>query len=142
MPALEAPFLFLTTRFVLGFFRPLGILALAFLFFGFFLGVVEAVRAPAQREVSPASSRMTMSCDIIQACQIIDASGLAVAGLLTSQGETCLVAPVELAKRRPVPAVSQPPSSLPWMSYLVSDMLLPALSVPVYRRGLRRARGR
>jgi hypothetical protein len=90
----------------------------------------------------PRANRMQLSCDFIEGCQIVNARGERLAGLTQAQGETFVTAEVQLADTAPVPAGPQPPSSLPWMIYFISDILLPALSLPVYRRGLRRALGR
>jgi hypothetical protein len=90
----------------------------------------------------PQANGMHMSCGMVEGCQIVDARGQRVAGLGQAQGETFVTATVELADTTPVPIRPQPASELPWMMGFISDVLLPALSVPVYRRGLRRAWGR
>lgn len=43
--------------------------------------------------------------------------------------------------QKPAPGPVQPASMLPWFTYFFSDILLPALAIPVYRRGLRRTWG-
>ena len=61
--------------------------------------------------------------------------------LTQGQGETFTIAEVTLADQIPSPRGSQPKSPLPWTSYFLSDTVLPALMLPVYRRGLRQAWG-
>ena len=98
--------------------------------------------APRLIKYLPQANRMRMSCDFVQGCQIVSAGGQVLAALSQSQGETFAIAEVALAGVKPVPHEPQPPSSLPWMLYFISDVLLPAVTLPVYRRGLRRAWGR
>ena len=89
----------------------------------------------------PQASQMQMSCDMVPGCKVVDASGRVLAELSQEQGEAFTVAEVSLADARPSPQGDQPVSPLPWLAYFTSDVLLPSLSVPVYRRGLRRAWG-
>ena len=109
---------------------------------GFLTVLAFVAGAPRLIKYLPQANEMQMSCDFIEGCRIVDARGQLLAGLAQAEGETCVVATVELADTTPVPIKPQPLSSLPWMIYVISDVLLPALSVPVYRRGLRRAWGR
>ena len=90
----------------------------------------------------PQANRMQMSCGFIQGCQIVSAEGQVLASLSQSQGETFAIAEVALADPKVLPQEPQPPSPLPWVLYFISDVLLPGMAIPVYRRGLRRAWGR
>jgi hypothetical protein len=85
---------------------------------------------------------MRLSCDLVQGCKAVDAGGLVLAELTQKQGEAFTVAEVTLADERPYPRELQPLSPLPPLTYFISDVLLPSLTVPVYRNGLRRTRGR
>ncbi len=89
----------------------------------------------------PQADRMEMSCDMTQGCKVVDANGRVLTELTQEQGETFTVAEVTLADEKPRPQEPQPASLVPLLSYLSSDVLLPALTVPVYRKGLRRAWG-
>jgi hypothetical protein len=89
----------------------------------------------------PQASQMHMSCDMVQGCKVIDASGRVLAELTQAQGETFAIAKVTLADERPSPQEAQPASPLSWFTYFISDVLLPSLTLPVYRQGLRRAWG-
>ena len=84
---------------------------------------------------------MEMACDLTPGCKVVDAGGQVLAELTQEQGETFTTAEVTLADEKPRSRGPQPASPVPFLSYLSSDVLLPALSVPVYRRGLRRAWG-
>ena len=103
---------------------------------GSFLTFLPA--APWLARYLPQSSRMQMSCPMVPGCKVVGADGQVLAALTQEQGETFTVAEVTLADERPRPRGPQPASPVPFLTYLVSDVLLPSLSVPVYRRGLRR----
>ena len=89
----------------------------------------------------PQANRVQMSCDMVQGCKVVDASGQVLTELTQEQGEAFTVAEVTLADEKPCPQEPQPASPLPFFTYFASDVLLPSLSVPVYRKGLRRAWG-
>ncbi|MBU0704821.1 MAG: carbon-nitrogen hydrolase family protein [Chloroflexi bacterium] len=89
----------------------------------------------------PQASQMQMSCDMTPGCKVVDANGCVLAELTQEQGETFTVAEVTLADEKPRPRGPQPASPVPFLSYFSSDVLLPSLTVSVYRKGLRRAWG-
>jgi len=72
---------------------------------------------------------------------VVDAGGEILTELTQAQGETFTVADVTLADETPHPRGPQPASRAPFLTYLSSDVLLPALTIPTYRRGLRRTWG-
>jgi hypothetical protein len=84
---------------------------------------------------------MHMSSEYIAGCTVVDASGQVLAALTQEQGETFAVAQVTLAEKRPRPQGPQPASSVPFLTYLSSDILLPGLTIPIYRQGVRRILG-
>jgi hypothetical protein len=90
----------------------------------------------------PQAGQMQMACDMVPGCKAVDARGRVLTELTQEQGEAFTMAEVTLAERRPRPSGAQPPSRWSFFVYLVSDVLLPWLSIPVYRRGLRRAWGK
>ena len=90
----------------------------------------------------PQASRMQMSCGMTQGCKVVDASGRVLAELTQEQGEAFTMAKVTLADEKSFPKGCQPTSPLSWFVYFVSDVLLPSLTIPVYRKGLRRAWGK
>jgi hypothetical protein len=89
----------------------------------------------------PQANRLQLACDVVQGCKVVDAHGQVLAELEQAQGETFTIAEVILADKKPSPRSPQPGSLLPQFSYFTSDILLPWLTLPVYRRGLRRAWG-
>ena len=107
---------------------------------GTFLAFLPA--APWLVKYVPQASRMEMSCDMTQGCKVVDVSGQVLTELTQEQGETFTIAEVTLADERPRPRKPQPASQVSSITYLSSDVLLPALTVPTYRKGLRRAWGK
>ena len=87
------------------------------------------------------SGQMRLSCGMVPGCKVVDATGRSLAELTQEQGEAYALAQVSLPETRPSPVASQPPSRLPLAAYVLSDVLLPALCIPDYRRGLRRTWG-
>jgi predicted amidohydrolase len=88
------------------------------------------------RHVSGAD-KMRLSCGIVPGCKVVDHQGRVLAELTQDEGETFTLAEVMLADEKPSPLGPQPRSGLPWQAYFVGDVLLPALSMSVYRRGVR-----
>ena len=97
--------------------------------------------APWLAKYLPVADQLEMSCGFMPGCKVVDASGKVLAELPQEAGEAFTLAEVGLTEKKPQPQSSQPPSAVPWPSYLVSDMVLPWLSIPVYRSGLRQAWG-
>ncbi len=89
----------------------------------------------------PRADRIQVSCDMLPGCRVLDANGQALAELTQDQGETFIITEVVLAAEKPSPQKPPPASPLPWFAYFISDMLLPLLTLSVYRKGLRRAWG-
>ncbi|MBN1992851.1 MAG: carbon-nitrogen hydrolase family protein [Anaerolineae bacterium] len=108
--------------------------------FGSLLSMVPA--APWLLKYLPQANRMRLSCNFVQGCKVVNAGGQVLVELSQAEGETFTIAEVTLADRPPQPAGPQPPSPLPFISYLTSDTILPLLSTPTYRRGLRRVWGK
>lgn len=90
----------------------------------------------------PQASQMQMTCDMVQGCEVVAASGQVLAELTQEQGETFTIAEVTLPDRKPRPQGPQPASPVSWLSYFASDIVLPLLTIPVYRQGLRLAWGK
>ena len=82
-----------------------------------------------------------MSCDLIQGCKVVDASGRVLAEMQQTDSEGFTHATVSLGGRVAKPSQPQPPTRVPQFAYLSSDILLPWLMRPIYRRGVRRAWG-
>ncbi|MBN1218360.1 MAG: carbon-nitrogen hydrolase family protein [Anaerolineae bacterium] len=108
--------------------------------FGSVLSMVPA--APWLIKYLPQANQMRLSCDVVQGCKVVDAGGQVLTELSQDEGEAFTIASVTLADQLPQPITPQPPSRLPFMGYLTSDIILPLLSTPIYRRGVRRVWGR
>jgi len=93
--------------------------------------------APALLKYLSQADRVQMSCDMAPGCQVIDAQGRVLAALAQADGETFTSAAVTLPAERPAPRGPQPETGLSRLAYLASDILLPLVSLPAYRRGLR-----
>ncbi|HET91291.1 MAG TPA: carbon-nitrogen hydrolase family protein [Chloroflexi bacterium] len=90
----------------------------------------------------PQAHGMEMACDMTPGTKVVGADGRVLAALSQEQGESFAIAAVTLPDERPSPSgKTQPASPLSPLVYFASDVVLPALSVPVYRRGLRQAWG-
>lgn len=100
-----------------------------------------ATTAPWLARYLPQADRLQMSCDMAPGCKIVDAAGRVVTELTVEQGESFAIGDVALADETPVPRGPQPAAPLPKLTYLVSDTLLPQITIPVYRNGLRQAWG-
>jgi len=101
-----------------------------------------AFLAPWLLRYLPQANRMWMSCEMTPGCKVVDGSGQVVAEVGQERGESFAIAGVGLADSSPRPQGPQPPSPVPRLAYLSSDLLLPALTAPLYRRGVRRVWGR
>ncbi len=89
----------------------------------------------------PVADEIKMSCDIIHGCKVVDAAGNVLHEIPKGAGDAFALAEVTLPAENPAPAGPQPPARVRAFSYFTSDYLLPWLTIPVYRKGLRRAWG-
>jgi hypothetical protein len=97
--------------------------------------------APWLARYLPMADRMRMSCDLIQGCKVVAADGRVLTEMEQAQGEGFTIATVALADAPPRPRGAQPTSWVPPFAYASSDIVLPRLVEPIYRRGVRRAWG-
>ena len=97
--------------------------------------------APRLIKYLPQARRLQVTYTFVQGCKVVDAEGMVLTELTQAQGETFTVAEVILPEKRPVPRGAQPKPPVPLPAYWISDVLLPGLALPVYRRGARRAWG-
>jgi hypothetical protein len=89
----------------------------------------------------PQAHRMRMACDFVPGCKVVDASGQIISEISQAEGEAFTTAEVMLADQPAQPQGEQPRPKLSPLLYLTSDTIVPLLSIPTYRRGLRRAWG-
>jgi predicted amidohydrolase len=97
--------------------------------------------APHMVRYLPQASRVTIQCNFVAACMLVNARGEILAERSQAEGEGYALADVELPAIRPQPQERQPRRRVSALSYLISDLLLPGLCIPVYRRGARAAWG-
>ena len=93
--------------------------------------------APWLLKYLPQADQLQMSCDMVHKCKVVDASGEVLTELTMKDGESFTLAKVYLAESRPSLQEPQPVSLLPNLVYFLSDVLLPTVVRPVYRKGLR-----
>ena len=89
----------------------------------------------------PQANEMRLRCPMTPGCKVVGAEGEVLAALSADDGEMYVVAEVALAEKRPYPVGPQPKTGVSPLAYLSSDYLLPWLTIPTYRRGLRRVWG-
>lgn len=89
----------------------------------------------------PGANRLRARCDMLPATQIIDADGAVVAACSQDDGEAVITAQIALPDVALRPLAPQPPARVPKLSYIISDLILPALTRWQYRRRLRRTYG-
>jgi hypothetical protein len=89
----------------------------------------------------PEANQLEMSAEMIPAGKIINAVGETLSSLKPEDGASYCIAQVQLSKEKKQRLESQPKTGIPWMTYLISDILLPGISIPVYRKGVRQAWG-
>jgi hypothetical protein len=89
----------------------------------------------------PMANEMQMSCDLVEGCKVVTADGTVLTELSQEAGETFVMATVTLHAQKPIPKNEQPKAIISPLSYLASDYILPLLTTPIYRAGLRRTWG-
>lgn len=94
--------------------------------------------APIFARYLPQARQLQMSCPMAPGCKVVAATGAVLAEVPAGAGDAFTLATVSLPEARPRPQAAQPRSTVPWLAYLSSDVILPLLSIPTYRRGARR----
>jgi hypothetical protein len=88
----------------------------------------------------PHADRVQLACNMTPSTKVVSAAGEVLAELTQEQGEAFTLAEVHLSDRKPSPQGSQPRSTVVGPVYFISDVWFPALTKPIYRRGLQRIR--
>jgi predicted amidohydrolase len=86
------------------------------------------------------AEQVQLESDYYNETYVADAWGTVLAQVPAEQ-EGWVLAEVELADTPPQPAGPQPKFGISPMSYVFSDVLIPAMMVPLYRAGVRRVYG-
>jgi hypothetical protein len=102
---------------------------------------VMAAAAPSLLRYLPEATVLELRCGLVAGCRIIDAGGQAIATRGQEQGEGSCVGTLRLLDAPPRPHGRQPTSPLPVLAYLLSDWVVPWLSISAYRQGLRDVSG-
>ncbi len=80
---------------------------------------------------------MQLSCDFVQGCKVVDSDGRVLSELPQSAGESFTTGEVTVSTKKQAPKRLQPKVPIAWLTYFSSDVILPILMRPVYRRGIR-----
>ncbi len=99
--------------------------------------LLYVVSAPRLVRYLRQAGRVEASYDMVHRCKVVDAHCEVLAELTEDDGEAFALAEVSLADPRPRPTQRQPASLMAGSTYFLSDVLLPAIAVPVYRKGRR-----
>jgi len=94
---------------------------------------------PAMPQVAPHLSQadqMQVSCEMTQACKIVNSAGEIVTRLDPMQGETYALGEIEIADEKPQPIGPLPGPTANGFTYFTSDVILPFISRSVYQRGV------
>jgi hypothetical protein len=97
--------------------------------------------APQLAKYLPQAGQMQMTCQMVQGCKVVAGDGRVLSELAQADGETFTMAEIILPDRKTQPHGRQPAAPISPLSYLASDYLLPILTTPVYREGLRQTYG-
>ena len=81
------------------------------------------------------ADRMQMSCDIVQACKVIDRNGEVLSQVPEGVEESFTVSEVNIAVPRPIPKGHQPPSLIPRKTYFFEDIYINLINRSVYQKG-------
>lgn len=84
-----------------------------------------------------ASKDASLESDFVEGCKILDAEGKVQAKVTQVAGESFARADVQIAASKPKPGTQQPKSLLPKLTYLASDLMLPLIMRPFYRKKVR-----
>jgi N-carbamoylputrescine amidase len=100
--------------------------------YGSFLGLLPT--APWLLRFMPQIRQVEVSASLVEAARIFASDGHQLAGLRNEQGENFAVAEVSFLANHPKPRGPQPRPPVPLLVYLVSDRLLPTVSLGTYAR--------
>ncbi|HNT26408.1 MAG TPA: carbon-nitrogen hydrolase family protein, partial [Anaerolineales bacterium] len=77
---------------------------------------------------------LSLTCPMIPGCKLVDGDGSVLAERSQAEGEGFTLASVSLPQAPPQPQGPQPPRRADWMTYFLSDGLLPWLTASLYER--------
>ena len=97
--------------------------------------------APWLAKFVPIAHKMEMTCDMVSGGKILSAEGQAQVEQALEAGESYVLGEITLAGTHPQPKGPQPQQRGGLASHLISDVALPAITIPTYRTGVRKAWG-
>jgi hypothetical protein len=97
--------------------------------------------APKLAKFVSIASQMELTCDMISGGKILSADGQVRSEQSLEAGESYLLGEITLAETHPQPQGPQPKERGGLASHLISDVALPAITIPTYRDGVRKAWG-
>lgn len=100
-----------------------------------------ALLAPRLLKYLPQAEQTMMACSMTPGCKVVDGNGRILAQRSPEAEDGFASAEITIAAPRPQPTQPQPASRAPFLSYLISDLVLPQLTIPTYRHGVRRVWG-
>jgi hypothetical protein len=101
-----------------------------------------AVGAPRLLRYLNQADHMVMTAPMLESTGIYTADGKLLSKVEGTAAQGLAVADVPLPDKRPQPVGRQPVINISLVTYYLSDVLLPWLTLPVYRKGLRQAWGK
>jgi hypothetical protein len=93
-----------------------------------------ATLAPRLLRHLPEAEEAVLACGMTPGCKVVGGNGRILAHRRQEEGEGFALASLTLPAERPRPTAPQPPRRAPWLSYFISDRILPALTASQYRR--------
>ncbi len=85
-------------------------------------------------------SSVRIEADYHAQTKVINAEGIVLARV-SENSDGIAVAEIELGDHAPIPTEPQPQSAYRFLAYFLSDVLLPAITIPLYRKGYRDVHG-
>lgn len=103
-------------------------------------GFAAAIRPDLLSKLATAPHEVVIEADYCPQAKILNERGEVLARV-TEQGDGFTLADVELADTPPIPVGTPPASGANLIATLFSDALVPAVTTPIYRQGLRKQFG-
>jgi hypothetical protein len=104
---------------------------------GFLSFFLFAVLNPKLFKYLPETSQLQMSCKVLTTAKILDAGGFPLVLPNEENEENFYISEIQTSNEKKQRYEPQPKTKLGLQSYIFSDIILPWLSIPMYRKGLR-----
>jgi len=97
--------------------------------------------APRLAKLISIAHKIELTCGMVSGGKILAADGQTQVEQALEAGESYLLGEITLAETHPQPKDPQPQERGGLASHLISDIALPAITIPTYRAGVRKAWG-